>query len=503
MAARSSRRRWALIALVARRMLLREGRRKSGRAGRVALTIALALAISGAAATLLGVRSVAPPLVAGVASLVAVGLLCARRLMPAVAVAVFGTGLGCAALITVLGVTSGFEDELIGRLSKVGGHVTLTEYGLDFDEYPAVVARWGPDPRVLAASPFAFSTAAVVPLRPDGQADRSDEAGVKEHVDTDMSGETHVRPIDRNAPVIALIKGVDPALATGLPGMATMLRAGDLTAVRPGDVRHGPAIALGSRLAARLGVEVGDSVRLVVPAELDGTAAAMTRPPRHGEYEVVDLLDTGVGDYDASLALVHLSAAQALFFAERRVSGVEFALVDPDIAAGFAAEVVAAMGQGFRATTWEQQGEEVLAGLRQIRAAVSLVLGLLEVVAATALLASLLLLVRRKREEIAALMSLGADSRAIFAVFEAVGVFAGGLGATIGVGLGLLFGWMVAVFRYPLDTEVYPVDHLPFALSWLDIAGPAAAALVICALASGPVALVASRLPLLAGLGRA
>ena len=503
MAARNSRRRWALIALVARRMLLREGTRRPGQAGRAALRIAAAVALAGAAATLLGIRSVAPPLIAGVAALVAVGLLCARRLMPAVAVAVFGTGLGCAALITVLGVTSGFERELVGRLSKVGGHVTLTEYGLDFDEYPAVVARWGHDPRVLAASPFAFSTAAVVPLHKDGGEDRSEGAGAKAHVDEDLSGETHVRPIDRNAPVIALVKGVDPNLAAGLPGMATMLRAGDLTAVRPGDVRLGPAIALGSRLAARLGVQVGDSVRLVVPAELDGTAAAMSRPPRHGEYEVVDLLDTGVGDYDASLALVHLSSAQALFFAERRVSGVEFALLDPDSATRFAEEVVAGMGQGFRATTWEQQGEEVLAGLRQIRAAVSLVLGLLEVVAATALLASLLLLVRRKREEIAALMSLGADSRAIFAVFEAVGVFAGALGALIGVGLGLAFGVMVAVFRYPLDPEVYPVDHLPFALSWIDVTGPAAAALVICALASGPVALVASRLPLLAGLGRA
>src|SRR5690606_25710493 len=175
---------------VARRMLLREGREAGGRAARVALALALAAALAGAAATLLGVRAVAPPLVAGVASLVLVGLMCARRLMPAVAVAVFGTGLGCAALVTVLGVTSGFERELIGRLSKVGGHVTLTEYGLDFDEYPAVVARWGADPRVLGASPFAFSTVAVVPVGDGGREDMSDGEGPKEHVLEDMSEET-------------------------------------------------------------------------------------------------------------------------------------------------------------------------------------------------------------------------------------------------------------------------------------------------------------------------
>lgn len=500
------RRRWALVGLVARRMLLREapgrGARGRGAAGRIVLAVAALLVVGGAAATLLGVRAIGPPLAAGVAALVLVGLLIARRLMPAVAVAVFGAGLGCAALVTVLGVTSGFERELVGRLSKVGGHVTLTEYGLDFDEYPQVVARWSGDPRVVGVSPFAFSTAAIVPVRPEGETDRAEEAGPEGQGAEDRPTRTTTRPIRRNAPVIALVKGVDPALASRLPGTAAMARSGSLAGLRPGDVRYGPGIALGFRLAERVGVKVGDTVRLVVPSELDGTAAAMARPPRFAEFEVMDLLDSGVGDYDAALAMVHLSAAQALFFGEGRVSGVEFALREPEAAAGFAGEVARAMGEGFRATTWEQQSEGVLAGLRQIRAAVSLVLGLLEVVAATALIASLLLLVRRKRGEIAALMALGADRVAVFSIFEAIGVFAGGLGAAIGLGLGLFFGLLVAVFRYPLDPTVYPVDHLPFALGWLDLVGPSAAALVICALASGPVAVVASRLPVLQGLGR-
>jgi lipoprotein-releasing system permease protein len=488
-----------MIGLVAHRMLLREA--SSRRAAGLAVLIAAAIAVvAGAAATLLGVRSVAPPLVAGVAALVFAGVACARALMPAVAVAVFGAGLGCAALVTVLGVTSGFERELVGRLSKIGGHVTLTEYGLDFDEYPQVVARWGDDPRVLGASPFAFSSAAIVPVREGDAEDRSEGEGPEGQGVRDMPEETGTRKIVRNAPVLAQVKGVDPALAIGLPGTAAMTASGTLEALRPGDVRHIPGIALGGRLATRLGVKIGDKVRLVVPAELDGTAAAMARPPRHAEFEVLDLLDTGVGDYDAALAMVHITAAQALFFAENRVTGVEFALREPGEATAFATEVANAMGDGFRSTTWEQQSEGVLAALRQIRAAVALVLGLLEVVAATALIASLLLLVRRKRTEIASLMALGADSRAIFAVFETVGVIAGVVGAAIGLGLGLFFGLLVAVFRYPLDPEVYPVDHLPFTLSWIDLVGPAGAAVIICALASGPVAIVASRLPVLQGL---
>lgn len=483
-------------------MLVRERASAGGRAGRAVIALAAITTIGGAAATLLGAKTIAAPLLAGCAALLLVGLVCARRLMPAVAVAVFGAGLGSAALITVLGVTSGFERELVARLSKIGGHVILTEYGMDFDEYPRVVARWGDDPRVVAASPFAFSTAAAVPIRPEGDADQAQETGANRQGASDMP-RTHARPIRRNAPVIALVKGVDPGLATRMPGAAAMARSGALTGLRPGDVRHGPGVALGYRLAERLGVRPGDAIRLVVPAELDGTAAAMSRPPRHAEFEVTDLLDTGVGDYDAALAMIHLSAAQALFFGEARVTGVEFALREPGEAAAFAAELTTTLGGAFKARTWQQQSDDQLAGLRQVRAGVSLVIGLLEVVAATALIASLLLLVRRKRGEIAALMALGADRAAVFAVFEAIGAIAGGLGAAIGLGLGLLFGTLVSVFRYPLDPSVYPVDHLPFAITWIDVVGPTAAALVICALASGPVALVASRLPVLQGLGRA
>jgi lipoprotein-releasing system permease protein len=167
-----------------------------------------------------------------------------------------------------------------------------------------------------------------------------------------------------------------------------------------------------------------------------------------------------------------------------------------------AAQLVETTGPTFHATTWRQQSEGTIAGLRQIRAAVSLVLGLLELVAASALIASLLLLVRRKRAEIAALMALGADGRTVFWIFEAVGLLAGTVGAAVGLGLGLLLSGLVAAYRYPLSGDVYPVDHLPVHLTVVDVVAPGIAAVLLCALVSGPVALVAAKLPLLAGLRR-
>lgn len=490
-----ARSRGALVWTVARRLLLREGRSRRG--GRAPWIVGLAIVVVGAALVLLGLRSVIPPLAAGVAALALLGAACVRTLTPAVAVAVFGMGLGCAALVTVLGVTSGFEHELTARLARINGHVLLLEYGQDFDEYPQVVARWREDPRVTAVSPFAYAMAAVVPAPIPGPNERRpDEA---EAADSDEAS----APDERlRTPAIAVVKALDPTLAAGLPGVPAMLRGGELAALRPADVRHAPGVALGYRLAARLGVEVGDFVRLVIPAELDGSADSVARPPRHARFEVLDLVDTGVTEFDTSLALVHLTAGQALFFDEARVTGVEFALRDPEQADAIAAELVASAGPTFHATTWRQQSEGTIAGLRQIRAAVSLVLGLLELVAASALIASLLLLVRRKRAEIAALMALGADGRTVFWIFEAVGLLAGTVGAAVGLGLGLLLSGLVAAYRYPLSGDVYPVDHLPVHLTAVDVLAPGIAAVLLCAIVSGPVALVAAKLPLLPGLRR-
>ena len=241
---------------------------------------------------------------------------------------------------------------------------------------------------------------------------------------------------------------------------------------------------------------------VVTPAELDGRPESRDRSPRHATFEVLDLLDTGVTELDGGLAMVHLSAAQAIFFGEARVTGIEVELVDAEEAPAVAAGLEARLPAAFRATSWQQQSEATLAGLRQIRAAVSVILGLLEVVAASALVASLLLLVRRKQAGIATMMAMGSDGRLIFWIFESVGCLAGICGALVGVGLGAAYAGLIAVFRYPLHGDVYPIDHLPVRLGAWDLLGPALAAVLICAAVSGPVALIAARVPVLRGLGR-
>jgi lipoprotein-releasing system permease protein len=467
--------RWAMVRLVAARLAVRE--RPPGERTRRALVIALVACLAGLAAIALGLAHLAVVAVVGVGGMIALVAAAVRLFPPATAVSVVGVALGCASLMTALSVTGGFQREITRALARFNGHVLITKYGLDFAEYEPMCERFMADERITAASPFAYSAVAVV-----GLDDTEQEQGL--------------------GPKVVVGKGIDPVRAADLDGLASAFGRGDLSGLRPGSTGTMPGVVLGRALSRVLGVEVGDKVRLVVPAELDGTEESSKKPPRHATFEVLDILDVGIAEFDREIALVHLTAAQSLFFREGRITGIELELVDPELAEQVADELAAELPEVYRVSTWRDANSALLIGLAQIRVVLSFVLGLMVVVAASSLIASLLLLVRRKHHDVAVLMALGGDGGLVFWVFEAVGVLAGVVGAVLGVALGAIYCAAIAAYRYPLVGEVYPVDHLPVALDVADALGPAIAAVALCALASGPVAALAARTRILAGLNR-
>ena len=69
-------------------------------------------------------------------------------------IAVTGVALGVAALLSVLSITSGFQEEFRNKVLGVNAHVLVLKYGLDFDEYRDVVTRAREMPEVAGAGPF-------------------------------------------------------------------------------------------------------------------------------------------------------------------------------------------------------------------------------------------------------------------------------------------------------------------------------------------------------------
>ncbi len=505
--------RWAVVRLMATRLMLREddpgrGIRRLLRGSALVLVVCLV-------ALVLGVHHLA--LVGGVA-LASMGVLaglCLRLFNPAMAVSVVGVALACASLMTALSVTAGFQLEITRALARLNGHVLLTKYGLDFFEYEALADDWRARPNVTAASPFAYSMVAVVyeaPAEGEGAAAPIDpfedgpplpQPQVPSHAaDAPDRATAPATPPAPAIPAIVIGKGVDPKRAAELDGFVEVLGHHDpVAALRPGGSLQLPGIVLGKGLAARIGAEEGSRVRLVVPAEITGGDGPVG-PARHAAFEVLDILSTGTSELDRNLALMHISAAQALFFRERRVTGIEFELVDPELAEAVADGMAAELPPLYRISTWRETSSPMLLGLQQIRMTLSVVLGLMVLVSASSLIASLLLLVRRKRHDIAVTMAMGGARSLVFWMFEAVGLFAGGVGAVLGLSLGGLYCLVIDTFRYPLGGDIYPVDHLPVTIRAIDALGPAAAAVLLCGLASGPVAMLAARVRVIASLKR-
>lgn len=473
--------RWArtrLVNMFARRLALREGETPRGvtrllMGALLVLSIGLVGVLSGSTHTVF----VALAGAGGMALLVALAL---RMFPTAMAVSVLGIALSCASLMTVFAVTTGFEQEIVRSVARLNGHVLLTKYGLDFREYDALSERWLQDARVTAALPFAYSMVALVKV-----------------VDEDEDDGNESR-----TPSVVVGKGIDPRRAALMDGFAESLAHGDVDALRPGGTLVTPGIVLGDGLAREVGVKIGDRVRIVVPAELDGSPTSVRKPPRHAEFEVLDTLHTGTSELDRNLALIHITAAQSLFFQEARVTGIEFQLTDPELAGEVAEAIETGLGYPYRTTTWESTNAPLLQSIYQVRIAVAVVIALMAVVAASSLIASLLLIVRRKRHDIGVLMAVGSTRGLVFGVFEAIGLVAGFSGAVLGTALGGLYCVVIGAYRYPLLGDVYPVDHLPVALTVWDALIPSAVAIGLCALASGPVAAMASRTRLLSALGR-
>jgi lipoprotein-releasing system permease protein len=405
------------------------------------------------------------------ASLAGMLALLVARLRPLLVISVLGLALGVASMFVVLGVGSGLETALIGSLARLNGHAVVNKYGLDFFEYEDVARTLEADPRVHAASPFVFGVGAIVV----------------------ESVESEAQPLQ----VVVSIKGVDPQRLARFTGASQLFAVGGFDSLRLADPGVRPGIALGVRLAHRIGAKPGSIVRLVVPAEIRQRSDP-NEPPRHGEFEVLGLIDTGFAEFDASFAVVHLRAAQAVVYGEARASGVEIELREPRLGAvaGVAAQLSERLNQPivsqdmpplYRAASWLERSETLIS-IRQTKALLAVIVGLIVVVASSSLIGALLLLVRRERPQIGVLAALGARPRQLFAAFELVGVLVGALGSGLGLALGSISLLALELLRFDLDPDIYMLDHLPVAFVLTDMLIPSGLAILVCAVVSGPIA---------------
>lgn len=437
----------------------------------------LVVALGGVVMVVTGHGSASWAALSWCAALGSVACVSFARLQPALAASVLGIALGVSAVGIVGGAADGVEEVLTTRLGALNGHLMVTKYGLDFTEYEDVAGVLADREDVVATSPFAYGTVTMT-RKVSG-----------EGVDTGA-------PV---APVVAVMKGVLPDRARGFPGFSAPFQGVDVSlALRPAGPRRPPGVALGRGLAARLHATPGDEIVLATPRALDGTEASRRHPPRYATFQVTSLLDSGLHEVDERVAMVHLTAAQALLFGERRVTGVEAFTTAPRRARVAVDEVVAALQPSsgprlYRGGTWLDQSSELLSMITRGRLAVQGALSLLLVVAAGNLVGALIVFVRRRRAHIAMAMTMGATTGQVGAVFLAVAAGVGALGGAMGVALTGLGETLLRLAPLSVDGALYGLETLPVAISPSSLLLPWGLAWTLCVAVALPVARAAAK----------
>jgi len=366
-----------------------------------------------------------------------------------------GVALGVAALIVVLSIMNGFENELRGRLLSMTSHATVAAARGGISDWRELIARAQQQENVVGAAPYVQLQGMLA-------------NGSK------LNG--------------ALVRGINPLLEKTVDRVGSFMVEGTLDDLNAA----GYNMVLGRLLALRLGVGVGDRVNLLVPRT--GLSAGDIRA-RIRRFTVSGIFEAGIQEHDGSLALVNLADAATLAGLGDAVTGIRLQFDDVFAApAGiktFAGGLAGA--DRYRFSDWTVENASYFRAIRIEKTMMSIILLLVVAVAVFNIVATLMMVVTDKRAEIAILRTLGLKPESVVRIFMIQGLVIGWVGALSGVVLGVLLALNVGVIMPRLEawfgfqvmpSDVYYISELPSDLHGADVLFIAVAALVLSALAT-------------------
>ncbi len=363
-----------------------------------------------------------------------------------------GIALGVATLIIVMAVMNGFRQELLSRILGLNGHLSI--YGP-----PAGLTQFDGLVKTLA-----------------------DVAGVV-LVDPMIEGQAMVTAngVARGA----VVRGLRPADIRRRTILTENITSGSLD-----DFKGENAVLIGSRLAERLGLAIGDKITVISPK---GNITAFGTVPRVRSYPVVATFNIGMFEYDSGFVFMPLEAAQIYFRLPNSVTTLEIFVEDPDDAPSMVRDIRAAAGDVGRIHDWQRANASFFNAIQVERNVMFLILTLIIVVAAFNIVSSMIMLVKDKGRDIAILRTMGATRGMIMRIFFLSGVSIGVIGTFCGVILGLAFSTNIETIRQWIQAltgtelfaaEIYFLSRLPAVVDEVEVVAIVVMALALTFLAT-------------------
>ena len=349
-----------------------------------------------------------------------------------------GIALGVAALIVVLSVMNGFQDELRSRILGVASHIQITGGDNTLGNWRTTMAEAKQHPDVLAAAPYIMAQNMLV----FGQA---------------VQG--------------AIVRGILPEMENGVAQFSSHMKRGSLDELKTGEF----GIVLGSELARSLGAKMGDKVVVMAP-QGQVTPAGIT--PRLKQFTVKGIFEVGMYEYDYGLALIHLDDAAKLYRMGDSVSGVRLALKDLYQAPKVSRALMALVQGDLYISDWTQQHANFFRAIQIEKNVMFIILLLIVAVAAFNIVSTLVMAVTDKQADIAILRTLGASPGSIMKIFIVQGALIGVTGLILGVTGGVLLAVNIDVVVPAIERlfgmqflakDVYYISELPSKLNVIDV----------------------------------
>ncbi len=352
-------------------------------------------------------------------------------------VSMAGIVLGVAALIIVLSVMNGFQEELRTRILGVASHVEISGAGNELADWHTAAERSKTHPEVIASAPFVMNQGMLA-----------------------LGG--NVRG--------AVIRGILPDEEAKVTDLASSMRIGQLDSLQPGEW----GIILGRELAVALGAGVGDKVTVITP---QGNITPAGVLPRMKQFTVTGIFSAGMFEYDSGLALIHLQDAQKLSRLGDAVSGLRLKIHDI-FRAPWVTLDLSSKFPDYYISDWTTSHANFFRAVAIEKRMMFLILLLIVAVAAFNIVSTLVMAVTDKQSDIAILRTLGARPSSIMKIFIIQGTFIGVLGTLAGVILGVLgalnLGTIVPLIEKAAGMDLFPADvyyisELPSKLLWSDV----------------------------------
>jgi lipoprotein-releasing system permease protein len=357
-------------------------------------------------------------------------------------ISIGGVAIGVMALIVVIGVMTGFKEDLRDKILGYYSHVVVLKHMGGMDDYKGIIKKVEDVRGVKYATPFIYSQAML--------SSKHNFIGV-------------------------VLRGIDPETIGNVINMEKNITEGSLSnltkppkeiAVRDHLVSAPLGIIIGKELSTTLGAFYNDTVNVISPM---GIMTPMGMVPRMKKFKVVGIFESGMYEYDSSFVYISLKDAQKFLNMQGIVTGIETKIDNIYKAKDVASRIEEKLGFPYWTKDWMEMNRNLFAALKLEKIVMFLILILIIMVAAFNIVSTLIMVVMEKNKDIAILKSMGATGRSIMKIFIFEGVVIGVIGTLLGTIGGYTLGSLLRRYNFvELPSEVYYISTIPVKIESID-----------------------------------